>query len=61
MKESRGDNDKDACGPNSAGEPKSGSGKRVESGGVVGGTTKGLGDDLPGEDDKSKNVASGNP
>lgn len=53
MKESRGNNDEDACGPDSASEPKSGSGKRVESSSVICWTTEGLGDDLPEEDSKS--------
>ena len=61
VKESRGDNDKDACCPDSAGKPKSDGGKRVEPGSIVGGTTEGLDDDLPGEDDQSENVASGDP
>ena len=61
MKEGHGDDDEDACGPNSAGEPKSDSRKGVQPSSVVGGTTKGLGDDLPNKDDESENVASRNP
>ena len=61
MKESRGNDNKDACNPNCAGEPKSNGGQRVEPGSIVGGTTKGLGDDLPGKYDKSENIASGDP
>ena len=61
MNESHGNNDQDACSPNSTGEPKSDGGKRVESDCIVGGTTDGLSDDLPAEDDNSKNIASGNP
>jgi len=61
MKEGHGNNDEDTCGPNSAGEPKSDGCKGVQPGSIVGGTTKGLGDDLPNEDDESENIASCNP
>ena len=61
MKEGHGNNDQDTCGPNGAGEPKSDGRKRVQPGSIVGGTTKGLCDDLPNEDDESENVACRNP
>ena len=61
MKESHGNDDEDACGPNSASEPKSDGRKRVQPDGIVGGTTKGLGDDLPDEDDKCENVTGRKP
>jgi hypothetical protein len=60
MEESHGNNDKDACGPDSASEPKSDSGKRVESNSSCW-TTEGLGDDLPEENDKSEEVGSSDP
>jgi len=60
-KKTRGDNDKDTCGPNGASEPKSDSSEWVESGSIVGWTTEGLRDDLPNEGDNSENVASSDP
>ena len=61
MKKGRGNNDEDACGPDSASKPKSDSGKRVESSSIVCWTTEGLGDNLPEENDKSEEVASSDP
>ena len=61
VKESHGNNDEDTCGPDSAGEPKSNSGKRVEPSGIVGWTTDGLGDDLPEENNKSEEVTNSDP
>jgi hypothetical protein len=61
MKEGRGDNNKDAGSPKSASEPKSNSSKSIDCGGRVGGSTEGLGDDLPDEYDESENVTSGDP
>ena len=61
MKEGHGYNDEDACGPNSAGEPESDGCKGVQPGSIVGGTTKGFGDDFPNEDDESEHITSCNP
>ena len=40
MKESHGNNNKDACGSNGASEPKANGSKSVKPGGIVGGTTE---------------------
>ena len=61
MKKSRSNNDKDACSPNSASEPKSDSSKSINCSSRVGGTTEGLGDDLPEEHDESEDVTSSDP
>jgi len=61
MKEGHGNNDKYACGPDSASKPKADGSKGVEASSVICGTTKGLGDDLPDEHDKSKDIASSDP
>ena len=61
MEESHSNNDKDTCGPNGTGEPKSNSGECVDRGGRVGGTAQGLRDDLPDEYDESENVTSSDP
>ena len=61
VKESNGDDDEETCGPKGNGKPESDSGEGVKSGGIVGGTTKRLGDDLPDKNDKREDVASSDP
>ena len=61
MKESHGNNNKDACGSNGASEPKADGGKCVEPDSIVGGTTERLGNDLPAEYNKSEDITSGDP
>lgn len=61
MKESHGNNDKDACCPYGTSEPKSDSRESAKRSRRICGTTERLGDDLPNETDESKDVTSSNP
>ena len=61
VKEGHDDDDKKTGSPDGASKPESNSCKSIIPDSRVGGTTKGLGDNLPGEYDDSKNVASSKP